>query len=176
MTLPTVAALKLAGFLMAHALWITSELDQGELYVPQALCETRAGNRELFVFEAETQLDAVSKGKQFLAKRASEFERCAFARDGQANPGDGSVDVLIIDIVEGSMSSKLTIIQPYRAPTRGTFQLLGDELLLTESGELKSELVDQTIKSIRGGADSHSGASEVWASLNASRTATNPLR
>jgi hypothetical protein len=176
MTLPTVAALKLTGFLMAHAFWITSELAEGELYVPQAFCEARDGSRELFVFEAETQLEAVNKGKIFLTEKATQFERCAFARDGQANPGDGYVDVLIIDIVEGNMPSKLTIIQPYTAPARGNLQLLGDELLLTESGELSPEFVGQTIKSIRGGADSHSGASEVWASLNASRTATNPLR
>jgi hypothetical protein len=175
LTLPTVAALKLAGFLMAHALWITSELREGELYVPQALCEARDGSRELFVFEAGTQLEAISKGKAFLSEKASQFERCAFARDGQVDPGSGYVDVLIIDIVEGGMPPKLTILQPYAAAHKGRFRLLGDEMLATESGELSPSTTDQTIKSIRSGADEHSGANEVWTDLNLHGSATKPL-
>ena len=161
-------ALKLAGYLLAHAVWVVSELEEGEAYVPQALCETTDGSRELFVFEAQTQAESVERGKQFLAERHAVFERCAFARDGQVNGEIGYVDVLILDIVEGPLPPKLTLIQPYRRFPE--FSLLGDELLLTDKGQLEASAADYAAEALRSGAIEHPGAVATWMKLDANRS------
>ncbi|MBO9697312.1 MAG: hypothetical protein J7499_14045 [Sphingopyxis sp.] len=169
-------ALELAGFLLAHALWVSSELKEGELYVPQALCESTASERQLFVFEAPTQQEAIDKGKQFLQAEGGRFARCIFARDGQADPGSGYVDLLTLDIVEGDLPPKLTVIQPYKPAASGHFQLLGKELLLDDTGQLGVEKAKAMAATIHNGAASHPGASREWHSWNAERSERNPLQ
>lgn len=169
-------ALELAGFLLAHALWVSSELKEGELYVPQALCESSAGERQLFVFEAPTQQEAIDKGKQFLHAESSRFARCVFARDGRANPGSGYVDLLTVDIVEGDLPPKLTVIQPYKPASSGHFQLLGRELLLDDAGQLGAEVLESMTANIHNGAASHPGASREWHMWDTERSERNPLQ
>jgi hypothetical protein len=176
MRVVTPKALELAGFLLAHASWVTSELNDGELYVPQVLCEAQNGERELFVFEAETQQAAIDKAKDFLAAENGKYASCAFARDGRVNPGNGYVDVLIVDVVEGELPPKLTIIQPYRPAASGKFRLLGQELVLTDAGELDADALKKAAASLQAGAEGHPGAAEQWRVWNSERTSESPLK
>ena len=64
---------------MAHAFWVIADLELGDLYVPQVLCENRSG-RELFVFEADYQVESIAKGKAFLSENTASYDRCVFAR------------------------------------------------------------------------------------------------
>lgn len=171
MSAVSASALKLAGFLMAHAFWIISDLDQGDAYVPQALCEGSAG-RELFVFEADTQAEAVAKGKSFMAENAASYDRCAFARDGHVQTKEGYIDVLSIDVVERKARG-LTIIQAYlKAETTG-LALLGDEELLAREGDPAPP--SDAVASLRAGAAEHEHARLVWEKLNTNRAAAVKL-
>lgn len=167
MSVASVAALKLAGFLLAHALWIEDGLEDGQLYVPQALCESADGSRQLVVFEAKTQVESIAGGKRFLADESAKFARCVFAREGQVEGNAGDVDVLTLDIVEGALPPKLTVIQPYRRG--GQLELLGDELLLTDDGGLSPADEREILLSLRSGATEHPGAAELWREWNAAR-------
>ena len=124
----TSAMLKLAGFLMVHALWVMSELTEGDLYVPSALCETAKGDRELVVFEAESQVEAIERGKAFLQSPPDRFVRCAFARDGRVNTAAGYVDILNVSMWERSKGEVAIVTQPYRPPFKKSFALLGSEV------------------------------------------------
>jgi hypothetical protein len=161
----SVLALKLGGFLLAHALWIISDLDQGASYVPQVLCD-KGPDRELFVFEADTQLEAIQKGKAFLAEKAGAYDRCAFAREGQVQGKDGYVDVLSLEIFERSSVASLTIIQPYRKSSTA-LTLLGNEVLVP--GGREALPTSETIVTLHEGAAEHEPARAIWDKLNSKR-------
>ena len=171
----TSATLKLAGFLMVHALWVMSELPEGQLYVPSALCETSTGERELIVFEANTQVEAIDRGKVFLSSPPDRFIRCAFARDGQVNTSVGYVDILNVTMWERPAGEVAIVTQPYRPPFKGSFALLGSEVLIIDgqialSSQYKTERSDIHI----GGAE-HGGAAEKWRLWNSNRETSDPL-
>jgi hypothetical protein len=175
MAAPSALALKLGGFLLAHACWIISGFQEGDAYVPQALCE-KDGSRELFVFEAETQAEAIAQGKQFLAEHSSGFDRCAFVRDGLIRTEEGPLDVLSLDIVEGELSPKLTVVQPYGRAHSGALQLFGDELLLTEGEPVSPSEASEFREALRSGAMEHHGAAALWRQIDTGRGAAPPLR
>jgi len=79
-SIPTFA-LRLVGFVLAHAAWSISDVPKGELPVPLAIVE-RQGQRQLFRFEAETQDAAIAKGKATVAEATDSVDAWAFAREG----------------------------------------------------------------------------------------------
>lgn len=168
MTILSTASIKLGGFLCAHALWILSDLPPGDMYVPQALC-SKNGAMELVVFEADTQAEAIAHGKQFLQSEASNFDHCATARDGQVMTEAGYIDVLIVELVEAA-SESVVVLQPYRA--QDGFQLLGNEVVATETSDLDVEKFRATF---REGAKEHTDAVAVWGPLNSNRAVASPL-
>ena len=124
---------------------------------------------ELVVFEADTQADAVAHGKQFLQSEASNFDHCAFARDGQVMTEAGYIDVLVVELVEAA-SENVLVLQPYRKGD--DFQLLGNEVVATENPNLDEIAFRATF---REGATDHIDALAVWASLNSKRAIASPL-
>ena len=160
-------ALRLGGFLLAHATWIITDLGPGELYVPQALC-IKDGELSLNVFEADTQVEAVANSKAFMENEAENFDGCAFARDGLVRQGDKPVDILIIDMANEDGDFVLTMIQPY-SKEEG-MRLLGPETFLTPDGSVVADDTANALRPITGeGANSHEGANENWTALNTSR-------
>lgn len=160
-------ALKLGGFLLAHATWIIADLGPGENYVPQALC-LKNGKLVLNVFEADSQVEAVANGKAFMEKEAAQYDGCAFARDGVIRKGDKPVDVLTIDMAGESGSPFITLIQPYSKDSH--LRLLGLEVFLTTNGDVVDQTATEALTPIvREGASSHSAALENWTKLNANR-------
>jgi hypothetical protein len=171
----TSATLKLAGFLMAHALWVMSELPEGQLYVPSALCETSTGERELVVFEANTQVDAIERGKVFLSSPPDRFIRCAFARDGQVNTSSGYVDILNVTMWERPKGEVAIVTQPYRPPFKGSFALLGSEVLIIDGQiALSTQYLNERFD-IHAGAAEHGGAAEKWRLWDSKREPSDPL-
>lgn len=159
--------LNIGGFLLAHATWIIADLGPAENYVPQAMC-LKNGELVLNVFEAETQVEAVSKGKAFMATEAVNFEACAFARDGLVRKDGSAIDVLLIDLSDDSGARVLTMIQPYKKDDR--MHLLGDEVFLSSVGAVIDEATSASMRPlVHDGAQSHSGALESWKGLNNSR-------
>lgn len=160
-------ALRLAGFLLAHATWIIADLEPGQLYVPQALC-LKDGELSLNVFEADTQVEAVANGKAFMEKEAGNFDGCAFARDGLVRQGEKAIDTLTIDMANEDGDFVLTMIQPYSKQEE--MRLLGSETFLTPEGSVTADATGDALRPIiREGADSHASAIENWTALNTSR-------
>ncbi len=159
--------LNLGGFLLAHATWIIADLGPNENYVPEALC-LKDGELVLNVFEAETQVEAVSNGKAFMETEAVNFDACAFARDGLVRKSGSAIDVLTIDLADESGSRVLTMIQPYDKSDR--MHLLGDEVFLFSNGAVIEEAKSASLRPlVHEGAQSHSSALESWKRLNTSR-------
>jgi hypothetical protein len=55
-------AVSFGGIVLAHVEWVIAELEDGSLLCPIAIFE-RAGEREVIAFEADTQTEAVERGK-----------------------------------------------------------------------------------------------------------------
>jgi hypothetical protein len=155
------------GFLLAHATWIIADLGPTDNYVPQALC-LNDGELVLNVFEAETQVEAVSNGKAFMETEAMNFDACAFVRDGLVRKDGNAIDVLTIDLADESGSHVLTMIQPYKKSDR--MHLLGGEVFLSSNGAVIDEATSASLRPLfHEGAQSYSGALESWKRLNNSR-------
>lgn len=172
----SAGALQLAGFLLAHGFWTISEQTAQDRYVPQALCETVAGERRLVTFDAPTPEQSQADARSFMGSSAGQFARCAFSRDAQVPLGQGqSATALVIDLRDGGR--ELTIVQAYRpAVANGGFALLGDELVLDSSGAplLRSE-EGAAITALREGAADHPALSEKWPQWNSDRDPVSPL-
>jgi hypothetical protein len=159
--------INLGGFLLAHATWIIADLGPTDNYVPQVLC-LKDGELRLNVFEADTQVEAVSKGKTFMETEAANFDACAFARDGIVRKNEIVIDTLMIDLTDESGSHVLTMIQPYEKSDR--MHLLGDEMFLSSNGTVIDEASAGALRPlIHQGALSHSSALESWKRLDSSR-------
>lgn len=170
------SALQLAGFLLAHGFWTISEETAQDRYVPQALCETVAGERRMITFDAATPEQSQADANSFMGSSAGQFARCAFSRDAQVPLGKGqSTAALVIELRDGGR--ELTILQAYRpAVADGGFALLGDELVLDSSGAplLRSE-EGSAIVALREGAADHPALSDKWPQWNSNREPVSPL-
>lgn len=167
----TAPAIKLGGFLLAHALWIISELPPGDPYTPQALCEGSEG-RELLVFEADTQEEAITKGKMFMDTALTRFDRCAFARDGVVT-SDSVIDVVSVDIIDGK--DRQTVVQAYAPAAEQPFRLLGNELVASHHAAGQATEIARTRQLLHEGAAEHRAAAQAWGELNRGRTMSGPF-
>lgn len=175
----TPAALQLAGFLMAHAFWITADLPPGQHYVPQALCENTHGERRMVTFDAPTPAEQIEKARVFLGTTATQFSECALARQTAIDGPAGAVDVLAFDLFSGA-DNQLTVLQAFRpahpeAAPPAPFRLRGLEVLFTVSGGLPRAMADQTRDALREGATDHPGTEDKWAAWNENREPETPI-
>ena len=178
MPLPA-GALQLAGFLMAHAMWITSELPAGQSYVPQALCENGHGERRMVTFDAPTPAEQLEKARQFLGSTGAQFTECVLARQTTIDGPAGNVPVLAFDLFGGT-DNQLTVLQAFRpadpkASPPQPFRLRGLEVLFTVSGGLPRAMADQTRDGLREGATDHPGTEDKWAAWNEGREPETPI-
>ncbi|WP_295637850.1 hypothetical protein [Novosphingobium sp.] len=175
----TPAALQLAGFLMAHAFWITADLPPGQHYVPQALCENSRGERRMVTFDAPTPAEQIEKARVFLGSTGAQFSECVLSRQTAIDGPAGPVDVLAFDLFSGA-DNQLTVLQAFRPPHPEAappmpFRLRGLEVLFTVSGGLPRGMADQTRDGLREGATDHPGTEEKWAAWNADREPETPI-
>lgn len=170
--LPT-AALQLAGFLMAHAFWTTSELPADGHYQPQSLCMRADGNRSLNTFEGATAKDQDDSARAFITGGASQWPDCAVARQVKVGTPAGDVDALVIDVVQYG-GSVMTVVQAYRPAAQG-FRLLGDELMMGDSGPLPPLPAAQAAAAMREGAIDHPGLGDKWSQWEQTRDPVSPL-
>lgn len=171
----SAGALQLAGFLMAHGFWTLSEQSAGDSYVPQALCETSAGERRLVSFDAPTPEQSLEEARGFMGSAAGQFAECAFSRQTEIPLGaDRSTPALVIQLTGNGRD--ITILQPYRpASAAEGFRLLGDEVLLDERGPLPPGEANSAIASLREGAADHPGTEQSWSDWNRGRDSVSPL-
>jgi hypothetical protein len=147
----------LAGFALAHASWIVSEMSDDELLAPFALLESD-GHRELRPFEAGTQAEAIAAGKQFVLHETT-AGAWAFAREGTLRIGDQAADVVVVEFWEGGMAAPVALVQRFERFTKsGRFKIVGQPSLSIQ-GRSSSEL---RIDLLRAGIDSHPKVAALW--------------
>ena len=154
------AGLLLAGFVLGHSAWSVS--DVRETLVPLAIIE-RQGNRELVRIEAQTQAEAVLKGKSLYPEWTKTSDAWAFAREGLMPDGDSKVDVFVIDFWTKGMSKPATVIQRFEPfARRGQFRIIGDPEIVLDGTIQVGDNVKQAVLRLGEGIGQHPKAASLW--------------
>jgi hypothetical protein len=161
MSVPEASVL-LAGFTLAHAVWSVSDLPEGELLCPLAFVEEGA-QKQLFRFEADTQEESISRGKQLVSEKSSSASAWALAREGQMNTSTGHVDVLVIDAWSPGLEEPITYLQPFQPFATGAFKLLGPAVPIVGGSMLSPEQSEPYLAILYRGVSSHNEAANLWA-------------
>ena len=158
------AALLLAGFVLAHSAWSVSDLPAGESLVPLAIIES-GGERRLVRFEADTQEEAITRGKAEVASLGASADAWAFAREGLMPHGGSKVDVLSVDLWAKGMDNPVTLVQRFVPfATGGRFRIIGEPMLVV-GGVVQPEAVSRSaIESVLRGVESHERVATLWSS------------
>ena len=162
LAIPEAAAL-LAGFVLAHAAWSVSDLPKGDLLVPLAVVE-KAGKRQLIRYEAETQGEAISKGKAEMKQMsaAADVDAWAFAREGQFKEGDKYVNVISVDAWAKGMTTPISFVQKFQPYASGRFKLFGEPWVVIDGKVQDSSISKDLIAKVKRGVQSQSKAAEHW--------------
>lgn len=163
MTIPG-GALLLAGFVLAHAAWSVSDLSAGEHLIPLAVVESN-GERKTLRFVADTQEEAITRGRAEVASRGAAVDAWAFASEGRIPDGDSQVDVLSVDVWAKGMESPVTIVQRFtpHASARG-FRIVGEPMLIV-GGVVQADAASRSaIESVLRGVQSHPKVAILWSS------------
>ena len=159
--IPEVAAV-LAGFVLAHAAWSASDLPKGELLIPVAVVEVK-GERRLLRFEAETQEQAITRGKAAMQDATSTADAWAFARDGLYERGGQRVEVLSVDFWAKGMPKPITLVQEYQPFAKtGKFRIVGDPTVVIEGVAQTPAASASLLEKIRAGIQSHPKVAGLW--------------
>ena len=159
------AALSVAGFALAHAAWSLSDGEDGDLLCPLAIVEQHDGTRRLMRFEADTQEDAIIAGKAAMREATVSSAAWAFAREGawRAMGGDGSGDVLAIDLWSADMAGVATLMQPFERATRGArFRIAGVAKIVLGDRLLERDAAATIIEGIVAGVSAHAIVAKLW--------------
>jgi|26BtaG_2_1085354.scaffolds.fasta_scaffold31013_2 hypothetical protein len=123
---PIEIAARFGGFVLAHAALIASNLNGEELICPFVVV-TKGDTRQVLDFEADTQEEAVEKGKASLADLQDQIDSWALAREGlRSQPGSAEkIDVLLVSAWAPGMDDPLVLIQAFNPAKTGNFCLFG---------------------------------------------------
>ena len=107
------AAIELAGFFAAHAVWCVSD---GDVLIPFVAYETPEGSRQMNRLLTERLEDAVDVGKKWIAENPDGVARGVLIYDGFITLNGGAkTDALLVvarDFTQGA--AEVTIAVPYR--------------------------------------------------------------
>lgn len=158
-------ALALAGFVLAHAAWSLSDLDDGESLYPLAVVERDDGERKLTRYEADTQEAAIIAGKSAMRNMGADAAAWAFAREGawRRMGSDPGGDVLAIDFWATGMPATAILTQPFnRAKNGSRFRVGGVPTLLVGDRLLSADVASASIVAIMEGVKAHTIVAELW--------------
>jgi hypothetical protein len=155
-------ALRFGGYVLAHTVWIASDLKNGELICPFGIIEI-GDSREVIPFEAISQEEAIRLGKQKMNELTGSVDRWAFAREGfrsilgSALP---KLDVLTVSAWSSSLDEPIVLQQCFSRSSKEAFSLLGPIEVLVHyqvcSEEIQSKLLPFVLQGIaqhpRGGS------------------------
>ncbi|KGK08514.1 hypothetical protein [Vibrio navarrensis] len=146
----------LVGLILAHSIFIGSDLQEGELMVPRVIYYENSV-RKMEVFEAETQVDAVANAELFIKNLPQEVDSWAYAQDGLVTLTSGEKqDVYYIKAWSRGMLAPLELYQPY---TFSPFSLDGNiKVLNYEASGLDMREENAFIRAIQEGAFAHPAA------------------
>jgi len=159
------SALMLGGFVLAHAAWSIS--DAPDLLCPLAIIE-RGGERELLRFAADTQSEAISKGKETLAARATDADCWAFAREGLWNKNalrdtTETIDVISVDVWAKEAHRSITLIQRFEPYVkRQRFRIIGVPEVSLDGRLQDSFAVRELLDTVYKGVQQHPKVAPLW--------------
>jgi hypothetical protein len=156
----------LAGFALAHAAWSVSDLPQGELLVPLGVLD-KGAVKELHRYEADSQEEAIAKGKASLDEIDESVVQWAFAREGQIKNGDGYVDVISVEAKSRGQTSSLIFVQPFTPFESGRFRLLGPPAVVVDHVVVPDADAAPLLDALYAGIHSHSKVAELWSEWTA---------
>jgi hypothetical protein len=154
---PLDSTIWFGGLVMAHAVWIVSEIEEGSLLCPFALLQT-GDERQFIAFESETQAEAVLRGKASFSEHRDAVDFWGFARDGLMSRPESAqekVDVLTVSSWRRDLDEPVTLLQRYVPKVSGQFRLLG-EMEIGVHGMVTLEPVQTSFRSLAmSGVESH---------------------
>jgi hypothetical protein len=153
--------LVLAGFIFAHAAWSVSDLPKGTLLIPFAVVE-KSGQRQLIRFEADSQEEAVARGKAMLDKHERDIDAWGFARENQILEGNAYVDVLTIEAKQIGEGTSIVFVQRFQPFASGKFKLLGQPTVIVRSQAVSPAEAKPLLAMLKKGIESHNRAYEHW--------------
>ena len=133
-------AVRFGGFVLAHAAWIASDLQDSELICPIVVV-TRGDAREVIPFEAESQAEAISMGNASLEELKNSVDAWALAREGLfsiPNGDAGKKDVLTVSSWVEGLDEPITLQQLFNPNSKGEFGLIGG-LIISVHGQIPPE-------------------------------------
>jgi len=114
-------------------------------------------------FEADTQEEAIARGKAKMATLGEELDAWAFAREGPLNEKGNKIDVISVDLGVKGTKTRVTIIQRFEPyAKRRHFRLLGDPEIAIDGVVQDSRRVKDMLETIRRGVSQHSRAAPLW--------------
>ena len=167
-------AVHFGGFVMAHAVWILSDLEAGELLCPIAVV-TQGDGRKVIPFEAETQEEAVERGKLSLEQLRSSVDTWALAREGYYSLlGDGQpkTDALTVSSWAKGLDNLIVLRQLFLPVAMGGFTLIGPIGFSIHGLELEASLQAKFLTIAMEGVASHPHGAD-WEQWCAPKTQLN---
>ena len=106
------AAIELAGFFAAHAVWSVSD---GATLIPLVAYETADGKRQMIRLVTDRVEVGAARGKEWLAKNPEHAARAVLVFDGFIPLKTGKTDALIITVRDYTKGeAEITMAVPYR--------------------------------------------------------------
>ena len=155
--IPLDDALRFGGFVLAHAAWIASDLEAGELVCPVAVVET-GDSREVIPFEAPSQEEAIRLGKQKMSELTGSVDRWAFAREGLWSILGSDLpkqDVLAVSAWSTGLDEPVILQQRFSPKSKGNFTLLGPIMILVHGMNCTAEIQSKLLPIVSRGISQH---------------------
>src|SRR5450631_2284473 len=150
-------ALRFGGFVMAHAAWIASDLEIGELICPIVVI-TKGDTREVIPFEAETQAGAIENGKRSFEDLKSSVDAWALAREGLTSilgSDQPKMDSLAVSSWVKGLDEPIVLRQTFRPKGKGGFNLLGPMVIAIHGLIPEDEVHARLLPPVMEGVSSH---------------------
>ena len=159
-------ALRFGGFVLAHAAWIASELNAGELICPIGVIEN-GDSREIIPFEAATQAEAMQAGINTMYGYIGAVDRWAFAREALwSTGGSGSPkrDVLLVSAWSRGLDEPIILQQCFHPNSSGSFSLFDRVMIAVHEVECTGELHGKILPMVEHGISQHPQAHQwhIW--------------
>jgi hypothetical protein len=120
-------AVRFGGTVLAHAAWIASDLEDGELVCPFAIIQTGC-EREVVAFESDSQAESVERGKASFQDYKERVDFWSFAREGllpYVGSDQSKVDVLTVSAWGKGLDEPVILRQRFNPKVKGGFKLVG---------------------------------------------------
>ena len=106
------AAIEIAGFFAAHAVWSVSD---GEPLIPLIAYELPNGKRQMIRLVADSNDEGVARGKEWIVKNPDQSVRAILIFDGFIMLEDGRTDALIVTVRDFTQEdAEVMLAVPYR--------------------------------------------------------------